>query len=291
MTGFGAGNATNDAIRIDVEVKTVNNRFLDVILRIPRSYSAFEPELKSFIGQFIERGRCEVTVTRQVLASAACNVALNYPVLSAYFAAYLQAAEENSLDSADFRERALLDVLNRRDVLEVLEDAALTDAEKSLLFSALEAALNSLVAMRQAEGRQLFNDLVKRLKNLKSMRKQLAKLLHASPSQLQKRLSEKLAVLTGELQLDAERLATEVAVMADRLDVSEELVRLESHFSLFEETLSHSGTGRKLEFLLQEIGREFNTVGSKAQNAKAQQIVVDAKAEMEKIREQLQNIA
>lgn len=291
MTGFGSGRASNQFVSLNAEIKTLNGRFLDIILRMPRCYAALEGDIRSLVGKYLDRGRCEISVDRQPLTKEASAVRLNQPLFTSYYETFLQAAKQVEADTVDFRSRAVFEALNRRDVLEASEEIGDQGSEGQLLVEAIEAALKGVLEMRMAEGVQLGLDLSKRLENLRSLRRQIATLLQDTPQELQKRFNDRLAALVPDVRLDPERLAIEVAIMADRVDITEELVRLESHFDLFGEALNTSGTGRKLEFLLQEVGRELNTIGSKAQNAAAQQLVVDAKAEMEKIREQLQNVA
>lgn len=291
MTGFGSAGAENQLVRINAEVKTLNGRYLDVILRLPRGYSAFEGQLRSLAAKYFERGRCEITVDRQQLSEQSATVRLNEQLFRSYYQACLQAAHSVSLDDdGDLKARIILDVLNRRDLFDVCETTGVEASEEPLLQQAVKGAIEGALAMRVAEGNKLGLDLSKRLCNLKDLKNNIGQLLQGAPADLRSRLSSRLAELAPDVRIEPERLAQEVALLADRVDVTEELVRLESHFGLFEETLTVPGTGRKLEFLLQEIGREFNTVGSKAQNSAVQQLVVEAKAEMEKIREQLQNV-
>lgn len=288
MTGFGRAREEKRGVSVDVEVKSVNSRFLDCSLKLPRQYGLFEAELRELVAARVQRGRVEVNVSRTVAAQGAGALRFDKDLFQAYAKVYQSAAKELGAKlPADVLVR---EILARREVLDTGAEAEEPEAEKALLWRALEKALDGFEQMRRREGNALGLDMSSRVERLRDIRQHIAKNAAQAPVDLKQKLEERMRKLLSGTSIDEGRLYTEAALLADRVDVSEELVRLESHFQQFVDTLRSSPNGRKLEFLLQEFGREFNTINSKAQGAETQKLVVEAKTEIEKLREQVQNV-
>lgn len=289
MTGFGRAASQSNGVSIEVEIKSVNSRFLDCALRLPREYTSFEPDLRELLSAEMNRGRVELTVTRAMSAQAGGGLRFNRKLFAELVTVYKSALKAAGIKEP-LDDDAVFDILSRREVLEVAVAGQHVDRERSLLLDTVKRALQGFHAMRVTEGKKLAADLLGRLSTLKLVVKKISDKAASAPQEQRVRLEERLKKLLADTPIDEARICTEAAVLADRVDVSEELVRLHSHFSQFADALRESPNGRKLEFLLQEFGREFNTIGSKAQHAETQALVVNAKTEIEKMREQVQNI-
>lgn len=289
MTGFGRGEVnSSDGIHVVVEVKTVNHRFLDVAFRTPRGVSSMEDRLRPLVQAKLERGRAEISVSIEEVAERQREVKINRGLAEGYHKAIreLQAglglAGEIPLDL----------VLRLPEVVSVADKPVDDEVIFNLTAEALRLALDGLVAMREREGARLSTDLRERLAVIRSLTREIAERSPEVVTEYRARLTQRIQELLGEAVVDPGRLATEVAIFADRSAIDEELVRLDSHLVEAAAILgSDDGSvGRKLEFLLQEMNREINTIGSKANDVVIARRVIDAKAELEKIREQLQNI-
>jgi uncharacterized protein (TIGR00255 family) len=290
MTGFGVGSSKTKAARLDVEIRSVNARYLDATVKLPRLYSAFESDIREKLSNAVERGRVEVTVTRNAIGNQAARIRFDAQLFDALLSRYEMAWKRAGLSKNDDRDEMLVAILGRREVLDIVDDQEDALAERKALIQAVGKALTSLKDMRQIEGQRLGADIAARLAAIEKIRRLLAQERVRAVQLIEVKLKARLAKLLGEFELDSQRLAMEVAVLADRSDVHEELVRIESHLKQAQLALGESRSGRKLEFLVQEFGREFNTIASKAQDARIQQLVVEAKGELEKIREQVQNL-
>ena len=291
MTGFGKSRVERGDFWLEVEIKSVNHRFFDCALKLPRVYAEFEGELRAKLAEALDRGRVEACVTRGgAAASAEGAVVFNEKAYQALQRLYERLLPRRSLQDDEVRARVLLDILARREVLCVEEEPLNADGEGKLLFGAFDRAIEGLRGMRMAEGEKLAHDIRRRIGGIGAIRARISRMLQGMPGILRERLLARIKKLAADAQLDENRLAAEALYLADRADVTEELVRLESHLSQFEQILALPPNGRKLEFVLQEIGREINTIGSKAQDAPVQSLIIEAKAEIEKIREQLQNV-
>jgi len=290
MPGFGKGAVEHEAVSVEVELKTVNTRFLDFNFKLPRLYSQFEMVLREQISSRLSRGRVEIYVLRTPKKEEACAVGFNRALFDSFYKECTALADELECFDEQMRSGLVRDLLSKRDILDLAEEAGDIGVEKDLVQQAVGKALEELCAMRKEEGARLGIDLVERLDQLEKIRTSLEELTAGTPEELKSRLLERISKLAPEVTLDEARMATEVAYIVDRADVTEELVRLESHLSQFQASLGESPNGRKLEFLLQELGREFNTIGSKAQDSAIQTMVVEAKSHMEKMREQVLNL-
>lgn len=290
MTGFGAAARAAQSVRVEVEIKSANSRFLDLTIKAPRLYAPLESEVRELVAETVQRGRVEVLVGRVGSSVGARRVSFNRELFEVTLAVYLKQFRGAGIDSPEARAGAIRDVLSRHEILEVAEGEVSVTRERAVLLGAVRHALVNLESMRRSEGARLVADLETRLNRLVELRSAIARQAAATPAAARKRLAARIERLAPSVQIDPERLAAEVAIIADRVDVTEELVRLESHVAQFRKELKSAAAGKKLDFLLQEFGREFNTIGSKAQDAVIQAAVVDAKAEMEKMREQVQNL-
>ncbi|MCX6115171.1 MAG: YicC family protein [Proteobacteria bacterium] len=290
MTGFARVSFGAETLEIDIEVKSVNQRYLEIIFKAPRHYSAIERDVKAIFQQQHRRGRIEISVTRRSKdVGNGSGIEFSLPFDSAvkrYSAACKRyGAHGDSL--ADFIGELVL-----RDGMAGEDSDLLSQDETFNLLRIISEASEALVVMRETEGLGLVSDIVQRLSTIESLRSEIGVIMEGAPTRIKERMEERLKVVASDLRLDPERLALEVALLAERVDVSEELARLDIHLAQFRATLKGhlDGIGRKLDFMTQEIGRELNTVASKAQDARVQGFVVDAKVALERIREQVQNV-
>jgi len=290
MTGFGAARLEQGGVTAEGEIRSTNSRFLDLTVKLPRAWSSFEPEIRDLVSGELLRGRVEVYLERRGTSGEAGSVEFRRPLFDAALTVYRGVLAEFQCDSPEARARAIGDILSRREILNVSEGEPDLSAERSIVLDVVRRALEQLVAMRRTEGARLAEDVRGRLRTLEEVRVAVAAGAARSPEELRDRLLARIARLAPAVTLDESRYAAEVALLADRLDVTEEVVRIESHLAQFTVTLGQPPVGRKLEFLLQELGREFNTIGSKAQDATVQGLIVTAKTELERIREQIQNM-
>ena len=290
MTGFARVSFGAETLEIDIEVKSVNQRYLEIIFKAPRRYSAIERDVKAIFQQQHRRGRIEISVTRRSKdVGNGSGIEFSLPFDSAvkrYSAACKRyGAHGDSL--ADFIGELVL-----RDGMAGEDSDLLSQDETFNLLRIISEASEALVVMRETEGLGLVSDILQRLSTIESLRSEIGVIMEGAPTRIKERMEERLKVVASDLRLDPERLALEVALLAERVDVSEELARLDIHLAQFRATLKGhlDGIGRKLDFMTQEIGRELNTVASKAQDARVQGFVVDAKVALERIREQVQNV-
>ncbi len=295
MTGFGRASASLEGAsieggHIEVEIKSVNNRFLDILPKFPSCYSAIEQKILSLLKGKLGRGRVDVYINRIVQSGESTVLQLNRELFKNYLAitdsAFRLAGESLSGNRAE----QIISILGRRDIISSESKTVDSEKEEGVLLEVVNEALKELIYMREVEGETLAKELTRQLKELKRLRKAIAKLAKSSPKQFKARLEERVGKLTKGIELSEERLALEVAVLVDKVDVTEELVRLESHIEQFSSISEEDRAGRKLDFITQEMNREVNTIGSKCQNAEISSLVVEAKAIVEKLREQVQNI-
>ncbi|MBQ6175169.1 MAG: YicC family protein [Clostridia bacterium] len=287
MTGCGKGLAEDGRFSVTVELKSVNHRYLDISPRIPRAYAFLEDAVRRQLSGSLHRGHVDVTVT--VLQKADADVRLS--VDEALAAAYLRAGETLSRMGAGGR-LCVQDLLVLDGVV-AHEDAPVDeDTVRALTSEACASAISGLIQMRQAEGVNLKRDLEAHLERVAGLRQQILEIAPSVVESYRQRLEEKLnQLLPAGSPVDPARLAQEVLLFADRCAIDEELSRLESHIRQFTRYMdSAEETGKKLDFLCQELNREANTIGSKANDAFIAHLVVELKAEIEKLREQVQNV-
>ena len=288
MTGYGKGMVNGDDFSVSVDLKTVNNRFLDIHLRVGGELSSLEPAIKRRISSRLSRGRVDVTISMERTAQMAYE--LNRPLIAGYITALKQMQQ-------DFEIGGELDINVLARVPGALQPArnGIDERMISALEGAIDQALDELERMRQQEGEALKKELRDRVERIESLvptiENAAAGLADAYRLRLQKRIGELLNRGGQVVEIDPARLAQEVAYLADRSDVSEEMVRLKSHLAQFQEALDSQGeTGKMLDFLLQELNREANTTLSKSTDLQIKEAGLAIKAEVEKLREQVQNV-
>ncbi len=286
MTGYGKGEASYGGGRVTVEIRSVNHRYGEIYVKMPRNLVVFENDVRKFVSERLKRGKIEVFVQHEPGTEVA-PLAVNVPLAKAYHEALNNL--KNTLGLAG--EVSIQLIAAQKDVLTAEDNHSLDESLGEALLSAVKTGVETLEAMRSREGKALLDDLRKRLENLVVLAGRVAQRAPLVVSDYTVRLKERLAQLTADNAVSEERLAQEVAIMADRCDITEELVRFDSHLKQFGSALSLAEpVGRKMDFLLQEMSREVNTMGSKANDAEIAFHVVELKTEIEKIREQVQNI-
>lgn len=290
MTGFGRASGEADGVVVNVEIRTVNHRFLDVVTKLPPIYADVELDVARICRELLTRGRVDILATRSAQDTGGYEVRFNRELFAAYVDACQDALGAAKIKSATAREQIVLQALNRREIVETVFVAQLGDSERQLLASVVKSAVESLCTMRAHEGALLAEELLRFLGQMETIVAELKSQAATVSGLFSERLRARLEKLTPDVEIDPARLAQEIAILADRTDVTEELSRLEAHSAQFRALLGTIGNGRKLDFLVQEMGREINTCGSKAQNSAVQLLVVEGKALLEKMREQVQNI-
>ena len=287
MTGYGRAVETVNGREFTVEIRSVNNRYLDCTVKLPRSFSFAEEAVKAAVKAAVSRGKVDVYISVRSETEADVQVTLNKPVLEGYLAAMREMVE--SYGVCDDISVSTLSRMN--DIFVVDKPKADEDQLKADLLSVVDKALAAYDAMRVTEGLALENDLRSRAATILELVAQVEEQNPRTVSEYRRRLEEKMREVLENKSIDESRILTEAAIFADKVAVDEETVRLRSHLEQMDEMLRGSGgIGRKLDFLLQEMNREANTTGSKCSDVKVARIVVDIKAELEKIREQTQNI-
>lgn len=287
MTGYGRASGASGKLLVTVELKSVNNRFLDCTVKLPRAYSAAEDRLKSVIQGAISRGKLDVFVTVDASNADDVEIILNEPLAEAYVGAVREIAEKFGLPD----DITALSVARMPDVLTARKREADVDAIANDMCEILRTAVADFNSMREREGAKLENDVLSRVCEIERLVSLVEERSPQTVEEYRARLTARLNEVLQTTGIEESRILTEAAIFADRTAVAEETVRLRSHISQFREIVkSGEPIGRKLDFLIQEFNREANTIGSKANDAELAKIVVDLKAEIEKIREQIQNI-
>ena len=289
MTGFGSATSDVGPIQLTVELRSVNHRFLDVVTKLPNAYVAAETPILKILKEELKRGRVEVFVNRADRSEPTYTVQFNRQLFDAYLGQVNSALEDAGLATKSVYQSAALNILQRREVLEVIKTDPPGIDELPALESAVREALSKLVEMRKAEGVALATELTLHVDAIERAAGAIEVLARGVPLQFKERLAQRLERLAVDT-VDPQRLAQEVAILADKADVTEELVRLRSHLEQFRKVMSGGEGGRKLEFLLQEMGREVNTTGSKSQSTDITNLVVECKASIEKLKEQVANV-
>ena len=287
MTGYGTAAGNSGKLAVSVEIKSVNNRFLDVSVRLPRQYSFAEEALKSLVQLKLVRGKVDIFVNTDASQDDSVVVRLNEPVLRAYLNAVREMRERFGIpDDAGTTAFSRMPDVFITEKVPVDADAFTAD-----LLEIAQQALEVICQMRAKEGGRLASDLLSKLDELEQDRQKVALRSPASVEEYRSRLLNKMREVLESENIDEGRILTEAAVYADKVAVDEELVRLDSHIHQFRELLENGGTvGRKLDFLTQELNREVNTIGSKCTDLEITKTVLEMKACIEKIREQVQNI-
>ncbi|WP_226681205.1 YicC/YloC family endoribonuclease [Sutcliffiella horikoshii] len=286
MTGFGRAEAKQGSYQVLVEMKSVNHRFCEINIRMPKQFLAMEEKMKKVVNSYLQRGRIEmfITIEGQDIHDKHLNV--DWELLSAYIDSIHKVKDRYQISGSI----EINDILKLENVFTIMETQKEMEAIEELLQEQVHSASKQLVAMRAAEGEQLKKDIITHLTFIEKMSEQLAKLGPTVVEAYRLRLEKKLKEYLGS-QIDEQRILAEAAIFADKADINEELKRINSHLGQFTQSLqSLDPVGRKLDFLVQELNREVNTIGSKANDANIANLVVEMKACLEKIKEQVQNI-
>ena len=287
MTGYGRGEAVVNGRAITVELRSVNNRYLDCTVKLPRIYVFAEDAVKAMVQSHISRGKVDVFVTIGPSETGDVTICVNQPVADGYYQALCALR-----DAYGLRDDISVSLLSRfPDVFLVEKTKEDLEAVSADICSVLELALQDFDAMRLREGEKLLQDVENRAKTIEALTEKVETRAPGIVADYRARLAAKMADVLANTQLDESRILTEAAIYADKVAVDEETVRLRSHLSQLRHMLQAGGAvGRKLDFLIQEFNREANTIGSKCNDVETAGYVVDIKAEIEKIREQIQNI-
>ena len=294
MTGFGRGEYEDESFSITVEMKTVNHRYNEVAIRLPRFLNPLEDKIRKTILKTVNRGRIDVFINADYTSSDNCTLKVDKNLAAAYHKALQEVGAAIGADNVTINGAVeLLHIARCPEVINVKEGFFDVETVWPKVEQAVNQAVANLVAMRETEGGNIYGDFIYRADLIAA---KLAEIEERSPKvveEYQAKLSERLNNLLAEhnIAVEPERLLQEVAIFADRTSITEEIVRLKSHIKQFKIIIaSDQPVGRKLDFLIQEFNREANTIASKANDYTLAQIVVDVKAEIEKIREQIQNI-
>lgn len=288
MTGYGRGEFQESNKGFVVEIKTINHRYNDIIVKMPKHISHLEEMVKRNIKEKVNRGRVEVYINMESVEGNDVEVSVNLALAKSY----KEAAEKIARELSIAGELSLESIMKFPDVLKAEKREDDEDELEKALFGALEAALKSLVVMRSREGEKLLEDMQDKLDNIDCKISEIGKRSPRVVSEYKEKLNQRITdMLEGKYELDEARLANEIAYFADKSGIDEELVRLRSHISQARSTAQSEGAvGKKLDFIVQEMNRETNTIGSKVGDIEITNMVVDIKTEIEKIREQVQNV-
>lgn len=288
MTGYGEGKAENNDFKISIEMKSVNNRYLDINVRLPRKFNKFEDDIKYEIKKRINRGKIDVFINLDKSQREDIVITTDFNLLDKYVDVY-----NGIIGKYDLKDRVDLNKLVRIQDAFIIEDKELNETStKETIMESLNIALNGLVSMRAAEGKKLKLDILEKLDRIEKVLKEIEEKAPSISINYQEKMKTRILELLGNVEdFDQDKLNMEVAIFADKKDINEELVRLSSHLIQLKDLICTDGAiGRTMDFLLQEINREVNTIGSKSPDYDISNSIVELKSEFEKIREQIQNI-
>lgn len=292
MTAFGRakGLSADGSKNITCEIKSVNSRYLDCTVKISRVYSYLEEKVKAYLTQKgISRGKIEIYIGVEIIEQKGIETALDSAAAASYIQALYKLRDEFGLDD----DISVMKVAQNRELFTTVRPDEDTEQDWQDVLSVLDPAIDSFLERRRAEGERLIADIAVKIEGIREIVKKICALSENDIRGYSQKLTERIQKLLSDfdVEISEQRILTEAAIFADKAAIDEEMVRLESHFRTFYEiTESGEPAGRKLDFLLQEMNREINTTGSKANNSEIAHLVVDVKAELEKIREQIQNI-
>lgn len=287
MTGFGRAKSQINGLDITVEIKSVNHRYFEFSCRCPRAYSFLEEKIKAKLASSISRGKVEVSVLVDDNTENATVVEIDREYTTAYLAALKKLSKEYGLKN-DVKTSSLI---GNSDVFKVKRQVIEDEVILNAVLTVLDDALQNFIDMRTVEGERLLKDVTDRANYILDKVSFIEERSPKTVEEYRNRIEQKIKDLLGDTTIDEQRILTEVAIFADKVAVAEETVRLRSHIKQFETLMSsNDAVGRKLDFIVQEMNRETNTIGSKAQDIEIAHTVVDIKSEIEKIREQIQNM-
>ena len=288
MTGYGRGDSIKDSYRIKVEIKAVNHRYNEISVRMPRHISYLEESLKKLVKEKVSRGKVDVYINLEYIKESAIEVKVDIPLAKSY-----KKELENLIEVLNLEDTVKLNnLLNISEIVKTERKELDEDLIWDCINEAMTIALENMVLMRAKEGVELKTDMISKLENIETS---ILSIVERSPSvviEYKEKLKERIQdLLDNNISLDEDKISSEVAFFADKSSIDEEIVRLKSHIKQFYNILGESDPiGRKLDFLIQELNREINTIGSKANDVIISKYVVELKSELEKVREQIQNI-
>ena len=288
MTGFGRAQAQAEGYSVETEIRSVNNRYCDVSIKLPSDFQHLEPALRSGLQQKFGRGKITVSIKLEQTQAQAPRVSINQDMAASYYKALLELGQKLGLPEKP----SYQDLLS---FTEIFNREGLSEEEQQLISGIIQTSLDEAaartLAMRRDEGAALTADLLDRLDQIAGVTAEILRLSDGRAQEARTKLQERISSLLADDSYDKDRLELEIALLADKLDITEEIVRLRSHIVFFREALaSKEASGRKLNFLMQEMLREVNTIGSKSYSAEIAHKVVDVKEILETIREQIQNL-
>ena len=288
MTGFGRGESSSNGFQITVELKTLNSRYLDISIRVPKSIQHHEFNIKELIQDKLSRGKVHVNVNVEKTKNASPDITYNSDLVQAYG----NMLEQMRLLAGIEQPTTLQDILFFEEIFENQEE---DEVEVETIWNctkiALDDALDHLNEMRTQEGKELKNDLFNQISDISEMLKTVEKLSAKRAPEIREKLQNRIRTMIVDEKIDPERMEMEIALIVDKMDINEEIIRLQSHLKFFQEALKNDDpVGRRLNFLCQEINRELNTIGAKANDSTIAHHIVLGKEKLEQIREQVQNI-
>ena len=286
MTGFGRSNLQENLREYQVEIKSVNHKYADINIRMPRSISFLEDEVRKIISSKINRGKIDVFITYDNFSDEGKSIKINKEIAKVYIQNLKELAEEENIGT----NIEVTDITKLPDVLSIKNNE---DEEqlKTELIKVVNEATDKLIDMRQVEGTKMAKDILSRIDSINNKAKEISKLSTGLIDEYVVKLETRIKELLKTQEIDKTRLAQEVVIYADKCSVQEEITRLDSHIEQFRNLIESEGAiGKKLDFIIQEMNRETNTIGSKANNLEITNRVIDIKTELEDIREQIQNI-
>jgi len=287
MTGFGRAIAENEEVKFTVEIKTLNHRYLDINIRLPRNVSFLEEEIRNMVKENLTRGRVDIYISSNVQGGDVTHVELNKSLADSYMKCFNELAETYGLD----KDLSVSLFAGIPDIFMPVEKEQDEEQIGTLLLKAVSEAMDAVKEMRRSEGHKMCEDILKRAELISSMVEAIEERAPVVIEEYRSKLRSRISELLRSTDLDENRFNAEVLYYADRSSVTEEIVRLKSHLEQLKQILKQEDSvGRKLDFLVQEMNREANTIGSKSGDLTIVNLVVNMKSEIEKIREQVQNI-
>ena len=288
MTGFGRGEFKNDNYHFLIECKTINHKYCDINVRLPRKISFLEDKIRNYVKNFVKRGRVDLYIKLDLIGSEDVNLKFDDKLASQYVNILNEIKEKFNLQD----DISVMSVAKFPDIVKCEEKEEDEDLYWSMLREALDITLEKLGQMRQEEGKKLAEDTLERCDTLRSYVDEIEKYSDTIVNEYKEKLNNRIKeILEDPNIIDENRLAQEVAIFADKSNITEEIVRFRSHIEQLKKTVvKNDSIGRKIDFLIQEMNREVNTMGSKSSNINITNLVVEVKSELEKIREQIQNI-
>ncbi|MEE0968384.1 MAG: YicC/YloC family endoribonuclease [Clostridia bacterium] len=290
MTAFGRAKSTVGGRDITVEIKSVNNRYLDLTVKMPRAYSFLEEKIKPYLtAKGISRGKLDVYIGIEVNESEGAEISVDTALAEGYLKAYQALRDTFGLRD----DISVMSLARNSDIFKVKKPEEDAERDWEMVREVLDAAAGQFISAREREGASIESDLIGKIEIIRNTVNKIEELSLGDISDYKEKLRERIHKMLSDnnISIDESRILTECAIFADKVAIDEELVRLRTHFSAFEEYANSSEpVGRKLDFLMQEMNREINTIGSKCNNSNIARYVVEVKTELEKVREQIQNI-